>query len=73
MAAVRGRVDEPALAVRVDETVAAPQIAVQACRRFVGTLEAVEPTGDLAQPVDVGRGERLGPRGEVGQRQQATR
>ena len=54
MAAVGGRVDQPVLAVDVDEPVAAPQVAVQACRRFVGGAELAEATGDALESGDRG-------------------
>ena len=73
MAAVGGRVDQPATPLGVDEAVASPEITVQPRRSLDGTTDVAQPTGERPQPID----RRWRQRGRVGrqsgERQQATR
>ena len=73
MAAVGGRVDQPATPLGVDEAVASPEITVQPRRWLDGTTDVGQPTGERPQPIDRRWRQRARVGRQSGERQQATR
>jgi hypothetical protein len=72
VAAVGGRIHEPAPPLVVDEAVAGPQVTVEAGRRLVGRPEEFEPPGQRLQPGDRLSRQHVGVAGQLGQRYEAA-